>query len=144
MACLTHAGAMSARAQDRFIWLEAVDRPRNVTRRYATATSEDLFGATIVQFAWGRIGTRGQSRTGSFADQTEAGRFGRQLLRRRAGAKARIGLAAAKWQCPSSDALPPLLMGSVGQSGGLAGVLPCQQPVDVSHCRVEFGKQRGG
>lgn len=102
MVRLTHAGAMSARAQDRFIWLEAVDRPRNVARRYAIATSADLFGATIVQFAWGRIGARGQSRTVSFVDQAEADRFVRQLLRRRAGAKARIGVAYREVAMPVS------------------------------------------
>lgn len=102
MACLTHACAMSARAQDRFIWLEAVDRPRNVARRYAITTSADLFGATIIQFAWGRIGTRGQSRVVSFANQAEADRFVRQLLRRRARAKARIGVSYRKVAMPAS------------------------------------------
>ena len=93
---------MSARAQDRFIWLEAVDRPRNVARRYAIATCADLVGAIIVQFAWGRIGTRGQSRTVSFVDQPEADRFVRLLLRRRAGAKARIGVAYREVAMPVS------------------------------------------
>lgn len=78
---------------DRFIWLEAVDRGRNIARRYAIALSQDLFGSAIVQFSWGRIGTRGQSRTVSFAVRQDADRFVAQLLRRRAGAPKRIGIA---------------------------------------------------
>lgn len=84
---------MGAQQNDRFIWLEAVDSARNIARRYTIATSEDLFGATIVEFAWGRIGTRGQSRMVSFSKQEEAEHFVRQLLRRRAGARRRIGVA---------------------------------------------------
>ena len=43
-----------------FVWLEAVCGERNIARRYTVALSRDLFGASIVEFAWGRIGTRGQ------------------------------------------------------------------------------------
>ena len=78
---------------ERFIWLEAVDRPRNIARRYAIALSKDLFGSGIVEFSWGRIGTRGQSRTVSFTQRSDADRFVAQLLRRRAGAPKRIGVA---------------------------------------------------
>ena len=76
-----------------FIWLEAVDRPRNIARRYSVALSRDLFGSSIVEFSWGRIGTRGQSRRVSFAQLRDADRFVAQLLRRRAGAPKRIGVA---------------------------------------------------
>lgn len=85
-----HPGAV---LDDRFIWLEAVDRGRNIARRYAIALSQDLFGSAIVQYSWGRIGTRGQSRTVSFAVRQDADRFVAQLLRRRAGAPRRIGIA---------------------------------------------------
>ena len=78
---------------DCFIWLEAVDRPRNIARRYSVALSRDLFGGSIVEFSWGRIGTRGQSRRVSFAQLRDADRFVAQLLRRRAGAPKRIGVA---------------------------------------------------
>ena len=78
---------------ERFIWLEAVDRTRNIARRYSVALTKDLFGSSIVEFSWGRIGTRGQSRTVSFAQGSEADRFIAQLLRRRAGAPRRIGVA---------------------------------------------------
>lgn len=75
-----------------FIWLEAVSTERNVARRYTVALSRDLFGALIVEFAWGRIGTKGQRRAVSFACEGEASRFARQLLRRRASAPKRIGV----------------------------------------------------
>jgi predicted DNA-binding WGR domain protein len=75
-----------------FIWLEAVCAERNVARRYTVALSRDLFGASIVEFAWGRIGTKGQGRAVSFASEDEASRFARQLLRRRASAPKRIGV----------------------------------------------------
>ena len=78
---------------ERSIWLEAVDRPRNIARRYSVALTKDLFGSSIVEFSWGRIGTRGQSRTVSFAQGSEADRFIVRLLRRRAGAPKRIGVA---------------------------------------------------
>jgi predicted DNA-binding WGR domain protein len=75
-----------------FIWLEAVCAERNVARRYAVALSRDLFGTSIVEFAWGRIGTKGQGRAVSFACEQEAACFARQLLRRRASAPKRIGV----------------------------------------------------
>lgn len=78
---------------ERFIWLEAIDWSRNIARRYSVALTKDLFGSSIVEFSWGRIGTRGQSRTVSFAQGSEADRFIAQLLRRRAGAPRRIGVA---------------------------------------------------
>ena len=80
-------------AHGSFIWLEAVCAKRNMARRYTVALSRDLFGVSIVEFAWGRIGTRGQGRAVSFASEDEASRFVRQLLRRRASAPMRIGVA---------------------------------------------------
>jgi predicted DNA-binding WGR domain protein len=78
---------------DQFLWLEAIDPDRNIAWRYSIAVSQDLFGTAIVAFAWGRIGTRGQSRTVSFLMPGDADRFVNQLLRRRAGARKRIGIA---------------------------------------------------
>lgn len=75
-----------------FVWLEAVCGERNIARRYTVALSQDLFGASIVEFAWGRIGTKGQGRAVSFACADEASRFARHLLRRRASAPKRIGV----------------------------------------------------
>ncbi|MET0377303.1 MAG: WGR domain-containing protein [Rhizorhabdus sp.] len=73
--------------------LEAIDLSRNVARRYAIAVTRDLFGALIVQCSWGRIGSRGQCRTVSFASQEEAARYVRSVLRRRESSPARIGVA---------------------------------------------------
>ncbi len=81
------------RFNEKFLWLEAVNAGRNIARRYTIAVSCDLFGIWIVSFSWGRIGMRGQCRTVSFAMSDEADRFVRTLLRRRASARQRIGVA---------------------------------------------------
>ena len=78
---------------DRFIWLEAVSAERNIARRYAIEASCDLFGATIVEHSWGRIGRKGQSRKLSFADRNGADRCVAALLRRRQSSHRRIGVA---------------------------------------------------
>ena len=78
---------------DRLIWLEARDASRNIARRYAIVVSGDLFGAAIVQYSWGRIGTRGQRRNVSFLERRDADRFVDALLKRRASAPGRIGVA---------------------------------------------------
>ncbi len=78
---------------DRPIRLQAVNAARNIARRYAINTHRDLFGAITVEYGWGRIGTRGQGRVASFARDEEAERFVCQLLRRRAGARRRLGVA---------------------------------------------------
>lgn len=75
------------------IRLEAIDRARNVARHYAIDASLDLFGAIVVTASWGRIGARGQSRSASFDSPAAAEHHVQQLLRRRASAKRRIGVA---------------------------------------------------
>ena len=92
---------------ERFIWLEAVDYSRNIARRYAIALSQDLFGRVIVEFSWGRIGTKGQGRTVSFEVHRDADKFVDQLLRRRAGAPKRIGVAYC--EVPQAALTPPNL-----------------------------------
>jgi predicted DNA-binding WGR domain protein len=72
--------------------LQAIDPARNIARRYAIEASADLFGHFIVDLQWGRIGTKGQSRTLSFAQAQDASRFVRQTLNRRASAKKRLGV----------------------------------------------------
>lgn len=74
------------------IWLEAKNPDRNVARRYAISRSQDLFGVSIVELTWGRIGTRGQGKRLSFADAADAEHFIAGLLRRRASATRRIGV----------------------------------------------------
>ncbi len=80
-------------ASDLFIWLEATDRDRNIARRYTIDASRDLFGATIVEYSWGRIGRRGQGRKLSFSDRDRADRFVTALLSRRRSSYRRIGVA---------------------------------------------------
>lgn len=75
------------------IHLQAIDAARNIARDYRIEASADLFGHIIVDLHWGRIGTRGQGRTISFADARHAVRFVRQTLTRRASSQKRFGVA---------------------------------------------------
>lgn len=77
---------------DAFIRLEAVDHFRGIARQYEVRLSQDLFGCFIVSFAWGRIGTKGQTRQVSFEQHCDADRFVRKLLQRRGRAPKRIGI----------------------------------------------------
>lgn len=73
--------------------LEAVDRGRNIARAYRIEARRDLFGHTIVELRWGRIGQRGSGLTVSFSDEEAARRFIQRALAKRAGAPRRIGVA---------------------------------------------------
>ena len=73
--------------------LVAVDHARNINRRYSVEVSEDLFGALIVETAWGRIGGWSAAKRVSFADRAGADRVVAAHLRRRATAAKRIGVA---------------------------------------------------
>jgi predicted DNA-binding WGR domain protein len=131
-----------ATQRDRFIWLEAIDRPRNIARRYAIALSQDLFGSSIVEYSWGRIGTRGQARMVSFAGRGEADRFVAQLLRRRAGAPRRIGVAyravaiAGRGPEPSG---PGELLEINALQRAVAGPQHCKTGGDQRFCALRCG-----
>jgi len=73
--------------------LEAVDRNRNIARAYRIEARRDLFGHTIVELRWGRIGRRGAGLTVSFSDEEAARRFIQRTLAKRSGAPRRIGVA---------------------------------------------------
>lgn len=75
------------------ISLRAVDPARKIARHYQIDISTDLFGLWVVDYRWGRIGTAGQARRASFPVADEAQDFVRELIRRRAGAKRRIGVS---------------------------------------------------
>jgi predicted DNA-binding WGR domain protein len=77
----------------RHIHLQAVDHARNIARDYQIEATPDLFGHIIVSLHWGRIGTRGQSRIVSFAEESNADRFITSTLAKRRSAKKRIGVA---------------------------------------------------
>lgn len=73
--------------------LVAVDHARNINRRYSVEVTEDLFGALIVETAWGRIGGWTVAKRVSFAERAGADRVVAGHLRRRATAAKRIGVA---------------------------------------------------
>lgn len=78
---------------DDYLHLEARSDDGSVARRYDIRFDTDLFGWTIVERSWGRIGTRGRDKTESFERRDTADRHIRGLLRRRDSAHARIGVA---------------------------------------------------
>lgn len=79
---------------------QAVDPERNIARDYRLTASPDLFGWTIVERQWGRIGSAGQSARDSFSDPASARRFVAAIRRRRKSAKERIGVAYQKVVSP--------------------------------------------
>jgi predicted DNA-binding WGR domain protein len=74
------------------ILLRAIDPTRNLARQYTISLARDMFGRWVVDYRWGRVGTAGQGRRASFADDVAAQVFIGQLLKRRAGATRRIGV----------------------------------------------------
>jgi predicted DNA-binding WGR domain protein len=75
------------------IQLAAVDNSRNIRRGYTISRSRDLFGWHVVTWYWGRLGNEPRCRARAFPEETAAVAFARQLLKRRASAPKRIGLA---------------------------------------------------
>lgn len=73
--------------------LRAVDRARNIDRRYEVQVIVDLFGRWHVVTAWGRAGTAGQTRHEVHDDRAAAERAVRAHLRRRATAPRWTGVA---------------------------------------------------
>lgn len=72
--------------------LQAIDQVRNIARDYHLTASSDLFGWTIVERRWGRVGAKGQSTRTSFESAHDASRFVTAICRRRASAGRRIGV----------------------------------------------------
>ena len=75
------------------IRLQAVDHARNIARDYEINAAVDLFGYWIVSLKWGRIGSKGITRSCSFSDQRAATRFIKSAITRRASARRRFGVA---------------------------------------------------
>lgn len=71
--------------------LVAVERARNVQRRWSVVAYRDLFGHIMIETGWGRIGAKGRRLVRSFADEADALRYVRRLLARRGTAQRRIG-----------------------------------------------------
>ncbi len=77
------------------IELTARDPARGIARRWRVAACHDLFGTLLIETQWGRIGSGGQRLVRAFTDEAAALAHVRALLRRRAGAVRRIGVAYA-------------------------------------------------
>lgn len=84
--------ALSPKAFDAWIALEAVDEKANIARGYHLDVSRDLFGHWVITRRWGRIGQKRQISALSFESEPARDRFLRDILRRRASAKKRIGI----------------------------------------------------
>lgn len=57
------------------LYLERIDRTRNMTRYYRLSAVETLFGDWAVVREWGRIGRRGQTREESAPTRQSAERL---------------------------------------------------------------------
>jgi len=74
------------------IRLEAHNADRNIHRRYEIARTPDLFGWTLIELRWGRAGGELRSRVLATETPAAADRLVRNVLRKRAGARKRIGV----------------------------------------------------
>jgi len=77
---------------------QAIDAERNIARSYELLVTTDLFGWTLVERRWGRIGAAGQSSCRSFSTHDAASRFIASVRRRRGSAERRIGTAYKRIQ----------------------------------------------
>lgn len=72
---------------------QAVDPARNVARDYRLYVTRDLFGWTIVERRWGRIGARGQYIVHSYPNEQSAELIIAAIRKRRERSAKRIGVA---------------------------------------------------
>src|SRR5271166_270735 len=75
------------------IVLEARNPGRRCLRQYRVEAGTDLFGVWVVEINYGRIGTAGRSRCFVVRDEGEARHLAQSILKRRASAPRRIGVA---------------------------------------------------
>ncbi len=75
------------------ITLEARNPARGCLQHYRVEAGTDLFGVWVVEISYGRIGTVGRSRSFVVRDQAEARHLAQSILKRRATAPRRIGVA---------------------------------------------------
>jgi len=74
------------------IHLEACDPARNIWRSYSITAGQDLFGDWIVAMNYGRIGSRGTTKTVTLPDEAETRRYVKKCLKKRESAPKRIGI----------------------------------------------------
>lgn len=87
------AHAQYDRAMEQHWHWEARDQKHNMARSYRLSIGTDLFGWSIVEQEWGRIGSAGRSRRVAFEDPKAAQRHIHAVVSRRASAPRRIGVA---------------------------------------------------
>jgi hypothetical protein len=75
------------------ITLEARNPARRCSQHYRVEAGTDLFGSWVVEISYGRIGTAGWSRSYVVRDEGEARHLAQSILKRRATAPRRIGVA---------------------------------------------------
>ena len=80
------------RSNDQSWHWQAIDKSLNVSREYYLHITTDLFGWTIVERCWGRIGTKGQKQVAAFASRAEALKLAQNTRKRRLTASRRIGV----------------------------------------------------
>ena len=74
------------------ILLEACDPERNRWRSYRIMAGQDLFGDWVVELTYGRIGSRGHTKTVAVDNEAAARRYVQTCLRKRETAPKRIGI----------------------------------------------------
>src|SRR5512135_1086707 len=75
------------------ITLEARNPARRCSRQYHVEAGSDLFGDWVVEIGYGCIGSVGRLRRYTVRDEEEARRLVQKILKRRASAPRRIGVA---------------------------------------------------
>ena len=73
------------------ILLEACNPELNIWRSYRITFGQDLFGSWIVELSYGRIGSKGRSRTILAENEAQAMGYVEQCLKKRQSAPKRIG-----------------------------------------------------
>ncbi|MDD5321520.1 MAG: DUF1156 domain-containing protein [Methylococcales bacterium] len=74
------------------IHLVACDPERNIWRSYSITAGQDLFGDWIVAMNYGRIGSRGTTKTVLLSNEEDVRRYVRQCFKKRENAPKRIGI----------------------------------------------------
>lgn len=75
------------------VYLQAVDRARNVYRAWRLEIGRDLFGLLTLRVTFGRTDTDGRTVTKFAGDEAQARETAQMLIARRRGAPRRSGVA---------------------------------------------------